>query len=142
MNRIAVSFGILIPLAIAALGAQAPADAPAPRNFVSPGGVRMHVVLDEKDLRGNEVEIVELTFPANSDSGEHRHAVTETFYVLEGDMEQVVNGTAVKLSRGMSVSIRSTDQVRHKSGPNGAKVLVVWAPGGEIARVTSRWKPE
>jgi quercetin dioxygenase-like cupin family protein len=142
MNPVALSLGILIPVVVAALAPQAPARAPAPRNFVSPGGVRMHVVLDEQDLRGNEVEIVELTFPANSDSGDHRHAVTETFYVLEGEMEQVVNGTPVKLSRGMSVSIRSTDQVRHKSGPNGAKVLVVWAPGGEIARVTSRWKPE
>jgi hypothetical protein len=36
-------------------------------------------------------------------------------------------------------SIRSTDQVRHKSGPKGAKVLVIWAPGGEIARVTAKW---
>ena len=140
MKRIVLSFAVLVPIVAAA---QTPAATPAAsRNFVSPSGVKMHVVLDDKDLRGSEVEIVELTFPANSDSGEHRHAVTETFYVLEGELEQVVNGTPVKLSKGMSVSIRSTDQVRHKSGPNGAKVLVVWAPGGEIARVTARWKPE
>ena len=114
-------------------------SANGPRAFVSPGGTRMRVVADSKDIRGDEVEIVELTFPPNSDSGDHRHAVTETFYVLDGDMEQVINGTPVKLSRGMSASIRSTDQVRHKSGPNGARVLVIWAPGGEIARVTARW---
>jgi hypothetical protein len=42
----------------------------------------------------------------------------------------------------MAASIRSTDQVRHKVGPNGAKVLVVWAPGGEISRVTAKWKPQ
>ena len=102
----------------------------------------MHVVADEKEVRGSEVEIVELTLPPNSDSGDHRHAVTETFYVLQGEMEQVINGTPVKLGAGMAATIRSTDQVRHKSGPNGAKVLVVWAPGGEIARVTARWKPE
>jgi quercetin dioxygenase-like cupin family protein len=113
-----------------------------PRAFVSPSGVRMRVLVDESDLRGTEVEIVELTFPANSDSGDHRHAVTETFYVLEGQLEQVVNGTPVKLMPGMAVSIRATDQVRHKSGPNGAKVLVVWAPGGEIGRVGGRWKAE
>ena len=112
------------------------------RAFVSAGGTEMRVLADETDVRGNEVEIVELTFPANSDSGDHRHAVTETFYVLEGEMEQVINGTPVKLARGMSATIRSTDQVRHKSGPNGARVLVVWAPGGEIARVTARWKPK
>ncbi len=112
------------------------------RTFVSPGGTTMRVLADAKDVRGDEVEIVELTFPPNSDSGDHRHAVTETFYVLDGEMEQVINGTPVKLRPGMSASIRSTDQVRHKSGPDGARVLVIWAPGGEIARVTSRWKPQ
>ena len=112
----------------------------AGREFVSAGGTEMRVLADETDVRGNEVEIVELKFPPNSDSGEHRHAVTETFYVLDGDMEQVINGTAVKLTPGKSATIRSTDQVRHKSGSGGARVLVVWAPGGEIARVTSRWK--
>ncbi|HTV03002.1 MAG TPA: cupin domain-containing protein [Luteitalea sp.] len=118
------------------------ASASKPRSFVSASGVRLKVLTDGTDVRGNEVEIVELVFPANSDSGDHRHAVTETFYVLEGLMEQVINGTPVRLTPGMSASIRSTDQVRHKSGPAGAKVLVVWAPGGEIARVTANWKPE
>src|SRR5687767_14246233 len=100
----------------------------AGRVFVSPGGTKMKILVDANDLRGSEVEIVELTFPPNSDSGDHRHAVTETFYVLEGELDQVVNGTPVKLTPGAAVSIRSTDQVRHKSGPNGARVLVVWAP--------------
>lgn len=113
-----------------------------PRTFVSPSGVRMRVLADASDVRGSEVEIVELVFPANSDSGDHRHAVTETFYVLEGQMEQVINGTPVVLTTGMSATIRSTDQVRHKSGPGGARVLVVWAPGGEIARVTAKWKAQ
>jgi dihydroorotase/N-acyl-D-amino-acid deacylase len=117
-------------------------QAPAPRSFVSPGGTKMKILVDQNEVRGTEVEIVELTFPANSDSGDHHHAVTETFYVLEGEMEQVINGKPVKLGPGMSASIRSTDQVRHKSGPNGARVLVVWAPGGEIARVTARWKAQ
>jgi quercetin dioxygenase-like cupin family protein len=118
------------------------ASATKPRSFVSASGVRLRVLADGSDVRGDEVEIVELLFPANSDSGDHRHAVTETFYVLEGQMEQVINGTPVTLTPGMSATIRSTDHVRHKSGPRGAKVLVVWAPGGEIARVTSNWKPE
>jgi N-acyl-D-amino-acid deacylase len=125
-----------------AVGTSGQAPAPAQRSFVSPGGTKMKVLVDQNEVRGTEVEIVELTFPANSDSGDHRHAVTETFYVLEGEMEQVINGKPVKLGPGMSASIRSTDQVRHKSGPNGARVLVVWAPGGEIARVTARWKSQ
>ena len=123
--------------------AQSPASAPVTaRSFISPSGVKMKVITAEKDLKGDEVEIVELTFPPNSDSGDHRHAVTETFYLLEGELDQVVNGTPVKLTPGTAVSIRSTDQVRHKSGPNGAKVLVVWAPGGEIARIAARWQPQ
>lgn len=112
------------------------------RTFVSPSGVTMKVITDAKAVRGDEVEIVELTFPPNSDSGDHRHAVTETFYVLEGELEQVINGTPVKLAPGTAVSIRATDLVRHKSGPKGARVLAVWAPGGEIARVAARWKPQ
>jgi N-acyl-D-aspartate/D-glutamate deacylase len=119
---------------------QAGTTASSSRNFVSPGGTTMKVITSEAEVRGNEVEIVELVLPPNSDSGDHRHAVTETFYLLEGDMEQVINGTPVKLTPGTAATIRATDQVRHKAGPKGAKVLVVWAPGGEIARVTARWK--
>jgi quercetin dioxygenase-like cupin family protein len=113
-----------------------------PKVFTSPGGTELRVLVDAASLGGSEVEIAELTFAANSDSGDHRHAVTETFYVLEGDLEQIINGKPVKLGPGMVASIRATDTVRHKSGPKGAKVLVVWAPGGEIARVTARWKSQ
>ena len=112
------------------------------QTFVSPGGTQMKVLVDAASLGGTEVEVAELTFPANADSGDHRHAVTETFYLLSGELEQVINGKPVKLAPGMAVSIRSTDQVRHKTGPAGAKVLVIWAPGGEIARVTAKWKAQ
>ena len=110
--------------------------------FVSPGGTQLKVLVDSASLGGSEVEVAELTFAANTDSGNHRHAVTETFYVLEGEMEQVVNDKPIKLGPGMVASIRSTDQVRHKTGAAGARVLVIWAPGGEIARVTAKWKPQ
>ena len=112
------------------------------RVFVSPGGAQLKVLVDAASLGGTEVEVAELTLAPNSDSGEHRHAVTETFYLLEGDMEQVINGNPVKLTPGTVASIRSTDQVRHKAGPKGAKVLVIWAPGGEVGRVTAKWKPQ
>ena len=110
------------------------------KTFTSPGGTQLRVLVDGTSLGGSEVEIGELTFTPNSDSGDHRHAVTETFYLLEGEFEQVINGKPVKLTPGQAVSIRATDQVRHKAGPKGAKVLVIWAPGGEIARVTAKWK--
>jgi quercetin dioxygenase-like cupin family protein len=98
------------------------------------------VITDAAVLGGSEVEIVEITLQPNSDSGEHQHGVTETFYVLEGELTQVVNGKPIKLGPGMVASIRTTDHVIHRAGPNGAKALVIWAPGGEIARVTARWK--
>ncbi len=115
---------------------------PAAKVFVSPTGTELRVLVDGASLGGTEVEVAELTLKPGSDSGDHRHAVTETFYVLEGGLEQVINGTAVPLGPGMAVSIRATDTVRHRAGPDGAKVLVMWAPGGEIARVTAKWKPQ
>ena len=129
-------------LVFVAVTTAADGQSAAPKVFTSPGGTQLRVLVDATSLGGSEVEIAELTFAANSDSGDHRHAVTETFYVLEGDLEQVINGKPVKLGPGMVASIRATDTVRHKTGPNGAKVLVVWAPGGEIARVTARWKSQ
>ena len=100
------------------------------------------MLVDAQSLGGAEVEVAELTLAANSDSGGHHHGVTETFYVLEGEMEQVINGKPVKLGPGMVASIRSTDEVRHRAGPKGVKVLVIWAPGGEIARVAARWNAQ
>ena len=133
-------------LAAIALGGSSPVAAQAQslagKMFTSPGGSTLKVITDAAVLGGSEVEIAEITLLPNSDSGDHQHGVTETFYVLEGDMQQVINGKPVSLKPGMAASIRSTDHVQHKAGPKGAKVLVVWAPGGEIARVTSRWKPQ
>jgi quercetin dioxygenase-like cupin family protein len=133
-------------LAAVAIGGSSPlaaqAQSLAGKTFTSPGGSVLKVITDAAVLGGNEAEIVEITLPPNSDSGDHMHGVTETFYVLEGEMQQVINGKPVSLKPGMAASIRSTDHVQHKAGPKGATVLVVWAPGGEIARVTSRWKAQ
>ena len=125
---------VLLLMAVAAGGQGAPG-----KTFVSPGGTELRVLVDAGVLGGSEVEIAELTFKPNSDSGDHRHAVTETFYLLEGELEQVINGKPVALRPGIAASIRSTDDVRHRAGPAGAKVLAIWAPGGEIARITARW---
>jgi quercetin dioxygenase-like cupin family protein len=141
-----VGVSVCAVLAAMAMGAGAPVAAQAPslagKTFTSPGGSVLKVITDATVLGGSEAEIVEITLPPNSDSGDHMHGVTETFYVLEGDMQQVINGKPVSLKPGMAASIRSTDHVQHKAGPKGAKVLVVWAPGGEIARVTARWKAQ
>ncbi|MGH9346373.1 MAG: cupin domain-containing protein [Vicinamibacterales bacterium] len=112
------------------------------KTFTSPGGTALRVLVDAASLGGPEVEIAELTLRPDSDSGEHKHGVTETFYVLEGELTQVVNGTPIRLGPGMVRSIRSSDHVIHRAGPDGAKVLAIWAPGGELARITARWKSQ
>jgi hypothetical protein len=64
------------------------------------------------------------------------------FYVLEGELEHVVNGRSVMLSPGMVGTVRPPAMVRHKTSAAGARALVIWAPGGEVARVTARWRAQ
>ncbi len=75
-------------------------------------------------------------------SGEHAHDAIESFYVVSGELEDVVNGGSRIMKPGMSWFVRPPDKVRHKTGPAGAKVVVVWAPGMEGRRVASRWPRE
>ena len=111
--------------------------------FVSPGGTRLRVLLDQAQLGGSELEIGEITFAPGADSGDHAHGATEVFYVLSGELEHVVNGKSVILRPGMLGFVRPPDQVRHKTGSAGpTRALVIWAPGGEAARVTAKWKRE
>jgi quercetin dioxygenase-like cupin family protein len=98
-------------------------------------------MLDEKNV-GAEVSLGELIFPPNSDSGEHTHGAIEIFYVVSGELEHVVNGKSQILKPGMSGYVRPPDKVIHKTGPAGAKVVVVWVPGAEAGKIASRWKKE
>jgi quercetin dioxygenase-like cupin family protein len=107
--------------------------------YAAPGGTTLRLMLDETNL-GPEASLGELTFPANSDSGEHTHGAIEMFYVVSGELEHVVNGTSQRLTPGMAGYVKPPDRVRHKTGPAGAKVVVVWVPGEEGRRVASRWK--
>ena len=122
--------------------APAPVPAPVLRGAVyqSAGGAKLKILMDQEMFRGTELEIGEITFANSADSGEHVHGATETFYVLEGELEHIVNGESVKLSAGMIGTVRPPDKVRHKTGPVGARALVIWAPAGEAARIASRWK--
>jgi quercetin dioxygenase-like cupin family protein len=136
----------LFIIAVASLCAAAGSHAqtkPAPqgRTYQAPaGGTTLRLMLDESNL-GAEASLGELTFPANSDSGEHTHGAIEMFYVVRGELEHVVNGTSQILRPGMAGFVRPPDRVRHKTGPAGATVVVVWVPGEEGRRIASRWKP-
>src|SRR5205809_5905409 len=84
--------------------------AQTPRVFMSSGGTALRVLVDAKSLGGHEVVVGELTFLATSDSGVHRPAVTETFFVLAGQLGQVVNGRPVGCGPGGLVRWHTTDQ--------------------------------
>ncbi len=111
--------------------------------YVSPGGTRLRVLFDGPTM-GSEVDVAEITFPPGTNSGDHSHGVTEIFYVLEGALEHSVNGESYLLTPGMLGYVRPPDQVNHKVAAGGpaAKALVIWAPGGEAARIGSRWTRE
>ncbi|MDA1095500.1 MAG: cupin domain-containing protein [Acidobacteria bacterium] len=106
-----------------------------------PGGTRLDVLFDGPTM-GVEVDVARLTFPPGTNSGDHAHGVTEIFYVLEGTLEHVVNGESHILTEGMLGYVKPPDMVNHIVDPDGppARTLVIWAPGGEAARLGSRWQ--
>lgn len=133
-------FAILIG-AVSVSGAT-PQAPPQGVTYTSPGGTRLRLILDDTNI-GSEMALGEMTFPANSDSGDHRHEATEIFYVISGELQHIVNGNTQLLKAGMSGFVKPPDLVRHKVGPEGpAKVVVIWMPGAEAKRITSRWKRE
>jgi quercetin dioxygenase-like cupin family protein len=112
-------------------------------SWVSPSGTRLRMLVDKGTLGGEEVELGEITFAPNADSGEHTHGSLEIFYVLEGELGHAVNGKSHLLKPGMAGSVRPPDRVRHTTGPAGARALVIWVPGGESGRITAGgWKRE
>jgi quercetin dioxygenase-like cupin family protein len=105
------------------------------------GGTRLEVLFDGP-YRDVGVDVGVITFPPGTNSGEHPHGVTEIFYVLEGRLEHVVNGESTILEPGMLGHVKPPDLVNHITDPDGppTRALVMWAPGGEAARITSRWR--
>jgi quercetin dioxygenase-like cupin family protein len=109
--------------------------------YRSPSGATLKLMLDESNV-GPEVTVGELTFPPNADSGEHTHGAIEMFYVLSGELEHVVNGKSQILKPGMVGYVKPPDKIRHKTGPAGAKVVVIWVPGDEGKKIAARWTKE
>jgi quercetin dioxygenase-like cupin family protein len=116
-------------------------DRPQGTTFRSPGGTTLRLMLDETNL-GAEASVGEMIFPPNTDSGDHQHGAIEIFYVVSGQLEHVVNGRSEFLKPGMAGFVRPPDKVRHKTGPAGAKVVVMWVPGDEGRKLASRWQRE
>ncbi|MQA31448.1 MAG: cupin domain-containing protein [Luteitalea sp.] len=132
---IAVAFGCVAPTALAQ------SDKLQGVTYRAPSGTTLRLMLDESNV-GPEVTLGEMTFPPNQDSGDHTHGAIEMFYVVSGELDHVVNGVSHLLKPGMSGFVKPPDKVRHKTGPAGAKVVVVWVPGDEGRRIASRWQKE
>ena len=132
----AVAFFLVVFATSALAQAGKPGD-----SYRSPSGATLKLLLDDSNV-GPEVSIGELTFPPNADSGDHAHGAIEMFYVLAGELEHVVNGKSYILKPGMTGYVRPPDKIRHKTGPAGAKVVVVWVPGDEAKKIAARWTKE
>ena len=134
----------LLLFAAVALATTGAAQTPSAQGvtYRSPNGITLRLILDEGNV-GSEVSLGEMTFPANLDSGDHRHGAIEIFYVVSGVLEHVVNGKSQMLGPGMVGYVKMGDSVRHKTGPAGpVKAMVMWVPGAEGTRIASRWKRE
>jgi quercetin dioxygenase-like cupin family protein len=139
------------PLALMLLVAPlASGDEPASYTYAT-NGIKDHIaggagsewklLLNESNLGGKELEMVEVTLAPGTTVGSHTHGSLEVIYVLSGTYDHEVNGKLYELTPGMVGIVRPGDHVRHlvpKSGP--AKLLILWAPGGEAARVLRQAK--
>lgn len=139
MTRTVLS-GAIIATCLATSGA-AQSGQPQGTTYRSPSGTTLRLMLDESNV-GPEVTLGEIIFPANSDSGDHKHGATEIFYIVTGELEHVVNGKSQILKPGMAGYVKPPDSVRHKTGPAGAKAVVIWVPGDEGKKIAARWKKE
>jgi quercetin dioxygenase-like cupin family protein len=100
-------------------------------------GAEWKLLLNESNLGGKELQMVEVTLAPGTAVPSHTHGALEVVYVLSGTYEHEVNGKRYSLTPGMVGIVRPGDHVRHlvpKSGPT-AKLLIIWAPAGEAERV-------
>jgi quercetin dioxygenase-like cupin family protein len=102
----------------------------------APNGLEIEILVEVANLGGGEIEVARITFPGSSRGAVHRHGAIEVLYVLEGRMDHVVNGVSHVLEPGMIGIVRPEDTVEHRVlSEEPVRVLAVWAPGGEAARL-------
>lgn len=106
-------------------------------------GTSIKVLVDRMVLGDSGVEIAEATLPVGAGAGpaSHRHGTSEMIYVISGELDHVVNGTAYRLTPGMVGVVKPGDTVIHRVvGQVPVKLLLIWAPGGEVDRLSERFR--
>jgi len=95
-----------------------------------PGTIK--VLLEQANLGSAGAEVAEIFFPPGFQGTTHPHEL-EIIYVLEGELDHIVNGGSHILKPGMIGVVREPDLVVHRTNsPEGVRVLVIWPLGGEV----------
>jgi len=91
------------------------------------------VLIEESNLGSKGAEIAEVYFPPEYHGDSHPHEL-EIIYVLEGELDHIVNGESNILTPGMVGIVRAPDLVVHRSiSEGGVHTLIVWPFGKEVA---------
>jgi len=91
------------------------------------------VLIEENNLGSQGAEIAEIWFPPGFEGQSHPHEL-EIIYVVEGELDHIVNGESHILKPGMTGVVRARDRVVHKThSAEGVRTLVIWPLGGEVA---------
>ena len=90
------------------------------------------IMLEQANLLEAGVELAEIYFPPGYQDVAHMHEL-ELLYVLEGELDHIVNGVSHILKPGMLGVVKEPDIVVHRShSDDGVKVLAIWPYGNEI----------
>jgi mannose-6-phosphate isomerase-like protein (cupin superfamily) len=106
-------------------------------------GTVIKILVERSVLGDSGIEIAEATLPVGAGAGpaSHRHGSAEMIYVISGELDHVVNGTAHRLTAGMVGIVKPSDTVIHRVvGSVPVKLLLIWAPGGEVERLAQRFR--
>ena len=90
------------------------------------------VLVEEATLGSTGAEMAEIYFPPGFKGTTHPHEL-EIIYVLEGELDHIVNGESHILKPGMVGVVREPDLVVHRTNSvEGVRTLVVWPLGKEV----------
>jgi len=138
---------ILLAVMAGAAGAQDTASYKRSSNgtrvLENDAGTTIKILVERSVLGDSGIEIAEATLPVGAGAGpaSHRHGSAEMIYVISGELDHVVNGTAHRLTPGMVGIVKPSDTVIHRVvGSTPVKVLLIWAPGGEVERLAQRFR--
>jgi len=96
-----------------------------------PGWIK--ILLEEASLGSKGAEVAEIYFPPGHQGATHPHEL-EIIYVLEGELDHIVNGESHILKPGMVGVVREPDVVVHRTNSvEGVRTLVIWPLGKEVA---------